>query len=464
MAKTTAHPDPATDKTHTVLEAGYYHIRHHDIPLAQLPYAPAEADTAYLFYVKPEKTMPALPEGAVTFRDKDATCILVPSGVPIPSIAPEDVGAIQKLIIESPEADDLAYGLMHQGNSISKVAILVDDFGLPSGISDHLHRLIPESYTHILATCNELEDKEPLLISERKARNQGTRRVKSVLDKISSAPAEAGALTTHVSAKIYAEKGFVLGDRPVYGTQETTCGNGSLVFSTPYLLDTRSRHADESGFGVIQKPYVGLTRSIEDSDAFVPACAVLHMGLIKQLKEMGYSNIISVNSTEMDGHIHNKCFEGAVLAAHFLDEPPQGKGQPICFENTLITRDVGFFGGEVITRINSQDVRQGGVRQESMTPSQFTASLAATGSTPLEAKHLPFAEFNALLQQRGVTPLYDGVRMEITSLNAPAPSCAIDAPEASDRASDADTPGASMPFTARIRLSGEQRGGGAMRG
>lgn len=459
-----------TAKAHTVLEAGYYHIRHEDISPASIPSSPAKTDTAYLLQLKLGKSAPDLPDGVVSFpseeREAKGIYILVPSGSSKPNVDPDNIAAAQKLTIESPEADDLAYGLTHQGSKISKVAMLVDDFGLPPAVSNHLDKLMPAYYKGILEACAELTDKEPLLVSERKARNQGNKRVKSALDKISNAPVDSSTPTTSASEKMYAERGFVLGDRAEYGQQDLTCGNGALVFCSPYLLDTDARHRDESGFGVIQRSQAGLTRSTEDGGAFFPACAVLHMGMIKQLKEAGYSNIISVSDTENDGHIHNKCFEGAVLASHFLDEPPQGKGKPINFENTVITRDF-MFNGEVITRVNSQDVRRGHVRQESLTPEQFAESLEATQGTELPEKKPPFAEFAASLQGKGVTVLQDGVRMEITSLNTPSVLCSVPAPEITGQSGGAGTPGTagiSLPFaTGLINLS-EERGGGAARG
>jgi hypothetical protein len=392
------------DPNGTLLDAGYFHIRHTDVAIKDLPDSVAGEDTAYLIRLKPGKPapeeVPALPAPAEN-NDNGAAHVIVWPGrpmYPIRSIA-DNIDHAQELTFRptSTEEQTLRYGLQTYCERVTKVSLLVDDFGLPPGIRNHLNMLVPASYREILADCSGLEDKEPLIISERKTRNIGAGRIRAELRKIRTAKGRQSSDSPAMSRAehTFSQRGFALADRQADKTgQRIDCGNGALVLCAPYLSAPRPH--DDSGFGVIQRPFIALTRYVDhERQTFVPACAVLQMGMVEQWKKAGYSSIISVNHSADDGHIHTKRYEGGVLAALLLDEPPRGSGKPLEFENTVVTLD-DFFGGEVVTTINASEIR----------------SRPSLGS-------LTFEEFSRLLATHNIVLIPDGVNMSVSSIDGP---------------------------------------------
>jgi hypothetical protein len=401
------------DPNGTLLDAGYFHIRHTDVTIDGLPDSVACEDTAYLIRLKPGKAAPeevtVLPPPAENNDDGAAHAIIWP-GRPMYSIRSitGDIDRAQELTFRPTPTEEqtLRYGLQKYCEKVTKVSLLVDDFGLPPVIRNHLNMLVPASYREILADCRFLEDKEPLIVSERKTRNIGAGRIRAELRKIRTAKGRGSPDPLAMSRQSRAEhtfwqRGFVLADRQADKTgQRIDCGNGALVLCTPYLLAPRPD--DDSGFGVIKRPFIALTRYVDDErQTFVPACAVLQMGMVEQWKKAGYSSIISVNHSADDGHIHTKRYEGGVLAALLLDEPPRGSGRPLEFENTVVTLD-DFFGGEVMTTISVSEIR----------------SRPSRGS-------LTFEEFSKLLAEHNIVPIPDGVNMSVSSIDSPSEPTAL---------------------------------------
>jgi hypothetical protein len=299
--------------------------------MADIPDSAVGEDTAYLIRLKPGKAAPdkvtVLPAPVENHHEQAAHVIVWPGRPmsPIHSIA-ADIDHVKKLTFKptSTEEQTLRYGLQKYCEKVTKVSLLIDDFGLPPGVRNYLSMLIPASYREMLADCRSLEDKEPLLVSERKTKNVGASRIRAELRKIRTAKNQRSPNPRAMSRAehTFRQRGFTLADRQADKTRQgMPCGNGALVLCAPYLLTPRPN--DDSRFDVIQWPFIALTRYIDDErQKFVPACAVLQMGMVEQWRDAGYSNIISVNHSADDRHIHTKRYEGGVLAALLLDEPP----------------------------------------------------------------------------------------------------------------------------------------------
>lgn len=291
----------------TLLSAGYYHIRPADIKISDnqetaLPYQP---DTAYLVHLKPGKRF-GVPTGFAgdyaNFEDPSNKLqryvLLRPRNGDAVSITGTDIANVKKLgFAPTPtEKYTLEYGLDQYGKKANNVAILVDDLGLPSTLSPYLRILIPESYQTLLSGAGKTE---PLMVSERKSRNTGTKIVEQRIQKM--------VVHDTTPETEYQKTGFILGHKTPNEKDARTCANGNLVLCSTSIIDESP--SGKQGFAV------ALVR--ETNGHTTPSCGVIEAGQLDLLleKKPSADHIIAVYHAKDDPNIRFKNGDAAFIYA-----------------------------------------------------------------------------------------------------------------------------------------------------
>lgn len=287
-----------------ILDAGYYHIRHKGLPLAEsgaveLAIAP---DTAYLVLLKPGKQLPPAIAGAVELEfpdDKTSKLYLVKPQPGTASARLIDAGSVQwvKQLTYAPSASEkrtLEYGLKHYRKEISNVALFVDDLGLPAGLKPQLSKLIPEEYGRML---NEGGFNAPLMISERESRNRGAKEVDNRIQ---------GIRGDGHSRAMYEQSGFFVAEMKI-SSGGRSCANGDLALCSPVIVDN-------SPAG---RPTVALTRKAGETQGNVPSCGVICAGELSRILHADRScdRVIAVYHHADDPNIRPKNGDGAFIHA-----------------------------------------------------------------------------------------------------------------------------------------------------
>ncbi|MFO0388141.1 MAG: hypothetical protein ACK502_00255 [Alphaproteobacteria bacterium] len=290
----------------TLLDAGYFHIKELGFPLknklaaVQLPY---QKDIAYLVHLKAGKkfTPPQDYQGLIAefedAKDKARRFVLLrPAENGTVTIDKDMIGDVKRLtVMPSPtEIQSLEYGLTHYGKQIDKVAILFDDLGLPSGISENLGMLMPEAYPPLLATHGK---SDTILLSERKARNKVSKLMEKQIKRIGK--------EGFTPESEYNQTGFVVGTLDSAGASaERSCSDGNLVLTSPSIMD---EHA-------ISRKAIALNRKGKGNN-IVPSCGVFEAGRLMACENEGADRIISVYHAADDATIRVKNVDGAFIYA-----------------------------------------------------------------------------------------------------------------------------------------------------
>ncbi|MGE0755239.1 MAG: hypothetical protein AB7L92_08795 [Alphaproteobacteria bacterium] len=292
----------------TLLEAGYYQILAANFPLEvqrgdsmSLEYNP---DMAYLLQLKPGKSFTppeAYKGGFASFADpheKTRRYLLIrPDRDSTLSVDKEIIESAKRLgfMVTPTQRQTLEYGLEHYGKQANRMGIMVNDVGLPPGVSDNLRMLLPESYEAVLKSHGVAD---PLMLSERKGRNNISKAVDQQIRKIGA--------SGHTAQSEYERTGYVVGhSQRLKDVVQRGCANGDLVISSPSFLDNKPEQARND---------IALVRDSGEQKT-VPSCGVFEAGKIAVAAKNGVDHIIAVYHSADDETIRYKNTDGAFIHA-----------------------------------------------------------------------------------------------------------------------------------------------------
>ena len=276
----------------TVLNAGEFHIVASDVKIEDEPirldYHP---DRAFLIPVKDlhAETIAALDihprVGSVV--DKQSLILFRPNKSEHLSLQADEAKEIRQLDF-SPNPTALAtlkYGLQKFGHAAAHIAIAADDLGLPTTTSEHLDRLLPESYK---AALQEAGVEKPLLLSDRVARQLADSHNKRPIQHVKS----KGRLNMN---------GF-----------DVFCSNGQFALDSPAVEGSSCTKIGCAGL----ENAVGLTKPSADGLRQVPSCGTIIAGeIMDAVRKTGAQKFITVQNVVLDEAIMRKTFDGAVITA-----------------------------------------------------------------------------------------------------------------------------------------------------